>query len=127
MSTQHFYFRADASPIIGSGHFVRCLSLAKFLVKRGSEVTFISRNLGGDLKSQVAAADCRIIELPSQGSAIRQCANDYATWLGACERDDISQCLNLISGSADCSIIVDHYGVNEEWLGKAKKAFRKCH
>ena len=30
-----------------------------------------------------------------------------------------------ISGSAECSIIVDHYGVNEEWLVIAKKAFRK--
>lgn len=125
MSVSDIYIRVDASPIIGSGHFIRCLNLAKFLVKRNSKVTFLSRNLGVDLKERIIAASCRVIDLSFQNKLMIQSPDDYATWLGANEHDDISECLNLISGSADCSIIVDHYGVNEEWLGKAKKAFRK--
>lgn len=122
---EKLFIRADASVIIGSGHFARCLNLARPLIKRGAEVTFLSRDLDEVFQLQLIAANCKLIKLPSPGAALRQKTDDYATWLGACEYDDISQCINLISGSADCSIIVDHYGVNEEWLGKAKKAFRK--
>lgn len=122
---EKFYIRADASPVIGTGHFVRCLNLAKSLIKRHAQVTFLSRNLGRDLNDRLISAGCRVIDLPSQNTPSGQNPDDYSTWLGADEREDISQCLNLISGSADCSIIVDHYGVNEKWLGMAKKAFRK--
>ena len=125
MSRQHFYIRADASPVIGIGHFVRCLNLAKSLIESEAEVSCISRNMGADLNNRLVTSGCRVIDLPSQNNASDQNLDDYATWLGACERDDFSQCLNLISGNADCSIIVDHYGVNEEWLGVAKKAFKK--
>ena len=121
MSRQRFYIRADASPVIGTGHFVRCMNLAKFLIKRDAEVTFISRNVGSDLNKQIMAAGCRVIDLQLQSNSSNQSPDDYATWLGANERDDISQCLSLISDNEDFSIIVDHYGVNQEWLGIAKK------
>ena len=122
---EKFYIRADASPVIGTGHFVRCLNLAKSLIERHAQVTFLSRNLGRDLNDRLISAGCRVIDLPSQNTPSGQNPDDYSTWLGADEREDISQCLNLISCSADCSFIVDHYGVNEKWLGMAKKAFRK--
>ena len=123
--SKNFYIRADASPVIGTGHFVRCLNLARFLIKRDAEVTFISRSLGGDLNKRLISAGCRVIDLPSQNNSSNQSPDDYATWLGANEREDISQCLSLISDNEEFCIIVDHYGVNEEWLGKAKGSFRK--
>lgn len=120
-----FYFRVDASPTIGTGHIVRCLNLAKSLIERNVEVTFLSRNLERDLNNRLIAAGCRIINLPSQNNSSNQNPDDYASWLGASERDDISQFLNLINGDGNCNIIVDHYGVKEEWLGIAKKACSK--
>ena len=36
-------FRVDQSPDIGSGHFNRCLSLAKILKKRGVNIKFVCR------------------------------------------------------------------------------------
>lgn len=125
MSRHHFYIRADAYPVIGTGHFVRCLNLAQSLIKKDAKVTFISRNLGIDLRRRLVAAECEFINLPSQSNQSDQSPDDYKTWLGVSEDEDISQCLSLISDNEDCGIIVDHYGVNEEWLGKAKKAFGK--
>ena len=81
-SRQHFYIRADASPVIGIGHFVRCLNLAKSLIEREAEVTFISRNLGLDLNNRLVASGCRVIDLPPQNDASVQNLDDYATWLG---------------------------------------------
>ena len=120
-----FYIRADASPVIGTGHFVRCLNLAKSLIKRDAEVTFISRNLGVDLNKRLVAAGSRVINLPFQNRLSSQSPYDYGTWLGVTERDDISQCLNLIDDVDALSIIVDHYGINEEWLSLAKKSCSK--
>ena len=125
MSKEHFYIRTDASPVIGGGHFVRCLNLAKYLVKRGAKVSFLSRNLGHDLISQILAANCQAIDLPSHDTTITQEADNYQSWLGTEEQNDINQCLNLISDKNSFSIIVDHYGVDEEWLGIAKKSCGK--
>ena len=41
--------RCDASLSIGSGHVIRCRTLARQLRLRGSEVLFICRRQAGDL------------------------------------------------------------------------------
>ena len=46
---RHVVIRADASQVIGSGHVMRCLTLAERLRRRGEDVTFVSRELPGNL------------------------------------------------------------------------------
>jgi UDP-2,4-diacetamido-2,4,6-trideoxy-beta-L-altropyranose hydrolase len=41
--------RCDASAVIGSGHVMRCLTLADFLSSRGARISFVCRELPGDL------------------------------------------------------------------------------
>ncbi|MEJ9279228.1 UDP-2,4-diacetamido-2,4,6-trideoxy-beta-L-altropyranose hydrolase, partial [Bacillus thuringiensis] len=46
-------FRADASIEIGTGHIMRCLTLAHELRNKGAQVYFICRKLEGDLHQYI--------------------------------------------------------------------------
>jgi UDP-2,4-diacetamido-2,4,6-trideoxy-beta-L-altropyranose hydrolase len=41
--------RVDSSVQMGSGHLMRCLTLAEGLSKKGAAITFICRDLPGNL------------------------------------------------------------------------------
>ena len=43
--------RCDASLSIGSGHVMRCRTLARELQRRGGHITFLCRRQSGDLIS----------------------------------------------------------------------------
>ena len=45
----YILFRCDASLTIGSGHVIRCRTLARELKRRGKEIVFICRRQPGDL------------------------------------------------------------------------------
>ena len=57
-------FRVDASKQIGSGHVVRCLTLADALRDRGAETTFVCRELEGNLLNLIRARGHGIMQPP---------------------------------------------------------------
>jgi spore coat polysaccharide biosynthesis predicted glycosyltransferase SpsG len=57
-------FRADASTAIGTGHVMRCLTLADALRDRGVETLFVAREQPGHLHDLVVARGHRSILLP---------------------------------------------------------------
>ena len=54
--------RADASKLIGSGHVMRCLTLAEGLRERGAQVSFISQHCDGDLCDLISQKGFKIRE-----------------------------------------------------------------
>ena len=57
-------FRVDSSIKIGSGHLVRCINLAKELIKKNISISFLSRAHVGNLNELVKKED--LILLPSK-------------------------------------------------------------
>ena len=58
-------FRVDSSSRIGSGHWMRCLTMAKRLQKeKYAEIHFISRDLPGNLHGIVREAGFALHVLP---------------------------------------------------------------
>jgi UDP-2,4-diacetamido-2,4,6-trideoxy-beta-L-altropyranose hydrolase len=113
--------RVDASRVIGSGHVMRCLTLAEAMAARGGEIRFICRAHPGHLGSVIKSRGFRLDLLPeavpayddSQGGA----AGDppHSQWLGVDFRTDAEQCIHLLGTHRTDLLVVDHYGLDARW------------
>ena len=113
-------FRCDASLSIGSGHVMRCRTLARELQRRGAEIVFLCRRQPGDLIG-LLEQEFLVLALPEQ--ALANCEGLegrelYGAWLGCSQAHDAAQCLDALAeariGSADW-LVVDHYGLDACW------------
>ena len=111
------YIRVDASTDIGTGHVVRCLTLATALKNKQHDVTFICRDLIGNLISHIELTGFNVLTL-------RQTANDFendddnshANWLPVGWQQDAVDCKQSLSNVDSIDwIIVDHYSLDKKW------------
>lgn len=95
--------RADASVAIGTGHVMRCLTLAQALRERGASVTFLCRELPGSLNHYIEQQGFRVAPIP---------LDEDGSW-GADAR--YTQEVIAARGEHPDWIIVDHYGLDARW------------
>ena len=119
--------RCDASLSIGSGHVIRCRTLARHLRHQGAEVTFLCRRQPGDLIGQLTK-EFRVLILPEQdllsceGLEGRQL---YTAWLGCSQTQDATDCLQALSAENLTNVdwlVIDHYGLDIKWQTELKSA-----
>lgn len=109
-------FRTDASLQIGTGHVMRCLTLANALREQGADCTFICRAHLGHLGDKIMAAGHAINLLPPVGEndLLNEQADLYAQWLGCTWEQDAAQTIDAMAGECDW-LVVDHYGLDAHW------------
>ena len=97
-------FRVDASPRIGGGHLMRCLTLADALADRAVKTTFVCREGAGEFIASLAPTGMQFSFLPSSdnGEGVR-------------EAEDARQILEFIESANPEWLILDHYGLGIEW------------
>lgn len=118
-------FRTDATSQIGTGHFMRCLSLAVALKQRGAHIRFISRELPVHLREMLAAKG---IELVSLGDNIDLSPTDklvHAHWLGTSQAQDAQATIEAMSDQAWDWLIVDHYALDARWESVMRQATKQ--
>jgi len=73
-------FRTDASLEIGTGHVMRCLTLARALQGSGAACSFITRALPGHLADRIAdeGFDVKLLPKPQGGSFHESCPISHA-------------------------------------------------
>lgn len=112
--------RADASVTIGSGHVVRCLTLAAQLAEGGDTVAFVCRQLPESLAERIEAAGHRLHRLATPAIAPGD-RNAHGDWLGVPWQDDARDTAAAIAalGGADW-LVVDHYALDEQWESRLR-------
>jgi len=116
--------RCDAGLAIGSGHLMRCLTLAERLRRHGAQVCFICRPHAGHLAQLIEARGFALASLPAAPPG--QTADPtppHASWLGTSWQCDAEQSLAALHnmGHQDW-LIVDHYGIDGRWQSRLRPA-----
>lgn len=110
-------FRVDGSAQIGTGHVMRCLTLADALFRRGIQSQFLCRNLEDGLEQWIRGAGHRLTRLPTDGPTPSH-QQLYGEWLGTTQEHDAGTVLTALGGRDEPSplaVVVDHYGLDHVW------------
>lgn len=106
--------RADASEQIGSGHLMRCLTLADRMRREGIEVHFICRDLVGNLNHLVREQGFPLHVLPRH--ADDPSLSGYAAWLTVAQETDARETGDVLCTLAPIMrLVVDSYALDEVW------------
>lgn len=106
-------FRVDASNLMGTGHVMRCRTLASALQLRGAHIRFITRKHPGHLAEVMALDGFQVEVLPDPDGG--GCETGYAGWLGVSQEEDALQTIVALKGLACDLLVVDHYALDSVW------------
>lgn len=120
-------FRADASLKIGTGHVMRCLTLAEALREIGAHCRFICRSHPGNLVKEIEQRGFDVAVLPCDGDWPGTEATQpvHAAWLGEDWEKDAEQAKVGAGGTAADWLIVDHYALDDRWERALAPHYRK--
>jgi len=125
-------FRADASLDIGTGHVMRCLTLADALRRRGANCRFICREHPGHLVDFIHQQGYESHILPCLESGEFMDRHDkqgpqvgHSEWLGASWYDDAQQTLSGLDGGPVDWLVVDHYALDSDWEALMRPVCRR--
>ncbi len=114
-------FRADASLDLGTGHVMRCLTLATALKEKAVETLFICRDGPGDLGSFLERSGVQVFRLGAFSESVKGSATDGRHATGEQYRDvpweeDAARTRSAIEewGLLDW-LVVDHYALDWKW------------
>lgn len=120
-------FRVDSSPVMGIGHLVRTLVLARMLRIKGATCSFICRDHPGHRADLIKKSDFAAHILPFSATAPVFSAADYTSWLGTTVDTDAMETASLLSATGDSKpdwLVVDHYGAHSKWQRTLRKHCR---
>lgn len=135
-------FRTDASLQMGSGHVMRCLTLADALTAQGAQCHFISQAHPGHLLDVIRQRGHKVNSLvaPVQQSqaAIKNIASTvqdtqqnqqpepaHAAWLGSTWQTDTQETAKVLTSLQPDWLVVDHYALDQRWESALQPHYQK--
>lgn len=117
-------FRVDSSSQIGSGHLMRCLTLAKRLVKeKEADVLFVMRDLDGNLINLVKDEKFHVAVL--QKAKKDENLKGYAEWLTVTQEYDAEETIGIITKETVDLLVVDSYAIDIIWESMIRPYVKK--
>lgn len=118
-----YLFRADASIDIGSGHIMRCITLANELRRLGNDIYFICRELSGHLGGVLDRNNIpySLLNMPPVNSekGVQEPIYTHSAWLTVSQEMDFSQSKIIIEDYRPDWIVIDHYALSDIWQKQA--------
>jgi UDP-2,4-diacetamido-2,4,6-trideoxy-beta-L-altropyranose hydrolase len=114
-------FRVDASAVMGIGHVMRCLTLARSLRARGAQVTFACRALDGNQIERIQRDFC-VLSLPATYAGELHGLTPEAR---VCA---VADCAAVRAAVGECHFdwcVLDHYGLGLEWQHRVMSFCRR--
>lgn len=124
-------FRVDASLQIGTGHVMRCLTLANALRESGAQCHFICREHDGNLLDRIKSQGFTATSLPASEEAFQPTPVNgerlpvHAAWLGCDWRDDADATREVLQSEKPGWLIVDHYALDQAWERALRDDYHK--
>jgi UDP-2,4-diacetamido-2,4,6-trideoxy-beta-L-altropyranose hydrolase len=121
--------RTDSSQKIGTGHLIRCLTLADVLKAKDCEVHFVCRALNGNMNYLVEEHGYNLYLLPAPAREFVSQSDDiaHAPWLEVQWQQDqkeISHILQNITGQIGW-LIMDSYALDYRWENTLRSCVKK--
>ena len=111
-----YAFRVDASLQMGTGHVMRCLTLAAALSRKGGQCHFLCREHCGNLIDLIRDRGHIVHALPPvTGEWAEPDAPVHSAWLGTSQYVDAQQCMSIMARLRPDWLIVDHYALDCRW------------
>jgi UDP-2,4-diacetamido-2,4,6-trideoxy-beta-L-altropyranose hydrolase len=109
-------FRTDASLQIGTGHVMRCLTLADALTAQGAQCAFICREHPGNLIEFIKNKGHTVAVLPLVEAQTDQVDSlSHSHWLGCSQAQDAAACAPWLQVLQPDWLVVDHYALDACW------------
>ncbi|HSB22342.1 MAG TPA: UDP-2,4-diacetamido-2,4,6-trideoxy-beta-L-altropyranose hydrolase [Burkholderiaceae bacterium] len=109
-------FRVDASVRAGTGHVMRCLTLASALRLAGARCEFLSRELQGHLIDFVIEKGFAVHRLaPCTTTGAESAGPPHTAWLECTVEEDAEQCAPAVRAGRPAWLVVDHYALDARW------------
>lgn len=122
-------FRTDASTRIGTGHVMRCLTLADVMRERGAECLFVCREHSGHLLELIAGRGHSATTLPMSSIDMMHTQNGtesiHYDWLGARWEIDAAETLLAVGNEPIDWFVVDHYALDYRWERTLRQRCRR--
>lgn len=124
-------FRTDSSTQIGTGHVMRCLTLANALKEQGAHCQFICREHDGHIIEHIERQGFTVHRLannPDASTIINKSTPTvlaHAAWLGVSQEQDAHECINLLKEQQIDWLVVDHYALDKRWQNRLRPHTQK--
>ena len=121
---KNLFIRVDAGTKIGTGHIMRCLTLADSLKKRFYKIIFISNQMPENLSSLIKNRGYEIHYIFGHTQTESQIRNQkYKKSI----QNDIKQSAEIINSYRNIEnwLIIDHYGIDQKWEKRIRDSVKK--
>lgn len=108
-------FRTDASLEMGTGHVMRCLTLAQALRARGADCRFVTRMQPGNLANRIQDAGFDVARLPAPQGQPPDGPPVHAPWAGVAWAQDAADTIAALEDRQPDWLVVDHYAFDARW------------